>query len=48
MIYRVEQTMTRPEDDEYLLVLCRNGIPKAEATDLLVITPGDRPKFLPR
>ena len=36
MIYGVEQTMTRPEDYEYLLALCRNEIPKAEATDLLV------------
>ena len=36
MIYRVEQTMTRPEDYEYLLALCRNEIPKAEANDLLV------------
>ena len=36
MIYRVEQTMTRPSDYEYLLALCRNEIPKAEAQDLLV------------
>ena len=36
IIYRVEQTMTRPEDYEYLLALCRNEIPKAEAPDLLV------------
>ena len=36
MIYRVEQTMTRPEDYEYLLALCRNEIPKSEAQDLLV------------
>ena len=36
MIYRVEQAMTRPEDYEYLLALCRNEIPKAEAKDLLV------------
>ena len=34
--HRVEQAMNRPEDYEYLLALCRNEIPKAEATDLLV------------
>ena len=36
MIYRVEQAMTRPDDYEYLLALCRNEIPNAEARDLLV------------
>ena len=36
MIHRLEQTMTRPDDYEYLLALCRNEIPKAEANDLLV------------
>ena len=36
MIHRLEQTMTRPDDYEYLLALCRNEIPKAEAQDLLV------------
>ena len=36
MIHRVEQAMNRPEDYEYLLALCRNKIPEAEANDLLV------------
>ena len=36
MIHRMEQTMTRPDDYEYLLALCRNEIPKSEAQDLLV------------
>ena len=36
MIHRVEQAMHRPDDDEYLLALCRNELPKAEAKDLLV------------
>ena len=36
MIYRVEQAMTRPDDYGYLLALCRNEIPKAEANGLLV------------
>ena len=36
MIHRMEQTMNRPEDYEYLLALCRNEIPKSEAQDLLV------------
>ena len=36
MIHRVEQDMNRPDDYEYLLALCRNEIPKAEANDLLV------------
>ncbi len=36
IIHRVEQTMTRPDDYDYLLALCRNEIPKAEAQDLLV------------
>ena len=33
---RLEQTMTRPDDYEYLLALCRNEIPKSEVHDLLV------------
>ena len=38
MIHRVEQAMHRPDDYEYtyLLALCRNEIPKAEAKVLLV------------
>ena len=36
MIHRLEQTMTRPDDYEFLLALCRNEIPKSEAQDLLV------------
>ena len=36
IIHRVEQNMTRPDDYDYLLALCRNEIPKAEAQDLLV------------
>ena len=36
MIHRMEQAMNRPDDDEYLLALCRNEIPKEEAKDLLV------------
>ena len=36
IIHRVEQSMTRPDDYDYLLALCRNEIPKAEAQDLLV------------
>ena len=36
MIHRLEQTMTRPDDYEYLLALCRNEIPRLEAQDLLV------------
>ena len=35
-IHRVEQTMTRPEDYEYLLALCRNEILTAEVNDSLV------------
>ena len=36
MIHRVEHNITRPDDYDYLLALCRNEIPKAEAQDLLV------------
>jgi hypothetical protein len=36
IIHRIEHDMTRPDDYEYLLALCRNEIPKAEAQDLLV------------
>ena len=36
IIHRIEQNMTRPDDYEYLLALCKNEIPKVEAKDLLV------------
>ena len=36
MIHRLEQTLNRPDDYEYLLALCRNEIPKSEAQVLLV------------
>ena len=36
MIHRLEHEMNRPEDYDYLLVLCRSEIPTFEASDLLV------------
>ena len=36
MIHRVEQVMTRAEDYDFLLALCRNEIPRSKAEDLLV------------
>ena len=35
-IHRLEQTMNRPDDYEYLRALCRNEIPRSEAQGLLV------------
>ena len=36
MIQRLEHEMNHPEDDDYLLALCRSEIPKSEASDVLV------------
>ena len=36
MIHRVEQVITRAEDYDFLLALCRNEIPRSAADDLLV------------